>query len=113
MSQPDDFEPYPPENENITYIECAKGSRRTPDETLSQPCHACGHTSCRIGPQGPLPCDACRLIVYVRGIYDSSTGGLGSVVGQLNTRLAALETDRVTAAQFATLAERVTALETP
>lgn len=96
MSRPNP-EPFPAANESIAHIECAAGSQRTPDESLSQPCHVCGHTACRIGPKGPVPCESCLIYIYVRGIFDQAAGGTGSLqhltdlVAHLDARQTLLE----------------------
>ena len=73
-------------------VQCATGSQRTPDEANAQPCHACGHWSCHIGPRGPVPCDLCVNYVYQRGVVDTFTGSSDTVVGHLTQRVTDLET---------------------
>ena len=60
---------FPRPNPSINNIECKDGSQRDPDESLSQPCHVCGHVGCRIGPDGPYPCEVCNLVVYARAMF--------------------------------------------
>jgi len=78
-------------------VQCATGSQRTPDETNSQPCHACGHWSCHIGPRGPVPCDVCVVYTYLRGVLDTFGGSPDTAVGRLAQTVADLSADLIRA----------------
>ena len=81
---------FPPPLPDIAHIECAAGSRRDPAENLGQPCHVCEHWACRLGPTGPVPCESCQLVVYVRRIGGNVTAGAVDVVGQLGAQVTEL-----------------------
>lgn len=72
---------FPHPNPNINHIECAEASQRDVDDSRLLPCPVCGHTTCGWGPDGPLPCEMCSMVIYVRAIYDR-TGNLEQVGGQ-------------------------------
>lgn len=74
---------YPVQAPGLSHVECAEGSRRDPDESLAQPCHVCGHFSCRRGPQGPVPCESCAILAYVRTVLGSNIASTVNLLEQL------------------------------
>lgn len=88
MSNPDVT--FPPARIDIAHVECAAGSQRDPSESLGQPCHVCGHWACRIGPTGPVPCESCQLVVYVRRIARDTSLNAIDTIGELRTAIVEL-----------------------
>lgn len=82
---------FPPLLPDIAHVECAAGSRRDPDEALAQPCHVCGHYACRIGPQGPVPCETCGLVVFIRRTFGDRANDATNLVERIGGRLDVLE----------------------
>ena len=82
---------FPDSSPDQAHIECVRGSQRLPDESLAQPCHVCGHFACRIGPQGPVPCESCTLHAMIRQAYDPGAGDPSSLVARVENRLDALD----------------------
>lgn len=80
---------FPAANPDVAHIECADGSKRDPNESLGQPCHVCGHFACRIGPQGPVPCESCWTLRYIRTLLGSN---ITETIGLVETLTNALET---------------------
>jgi hypothetical protein len=94
---------FPPVDPASTGTQCAAGSQRYPDESLTGPCHACGHFACRLGPKGPVPCEVCGVMVRLRAFAGDNTEAATTALrrlAELQQRFDALEQRVIRATAF-------------